>query len=118
MLARYLRSFPATTALTVVKFLVIATLLCSVVFRDPSPASRFTTALIVLVGAILVVVQALVGKRYLWTAAFIAIGIFFSPGAAFITPSSDWFLLADVIAIGVLAFSVGSVSALPDAALA
>ena len=61
------------------KWISIAMLLMAMLFWSPSPLFQVALALVVTVGAVLVLIQAWQAKKYGWAAGFLAVAILFNP---------------------------------------
>jgi len=88
------------------------TVLMAAMFWRPSEGYGVLLQFVVSVGAILVVVQALQARKYLWGIGFSSIAVLFNPVAP-IAFSRQVFLWLDVVCLAMFAISLAILKARP-----
>ncbi len=88
------------------------TVLLAAIFWRPSEGFGVLFQFVVSVGAILVVVQAVQARKYLWVIGFSSIGVVFNPVAPIVF-SRPVFLWLDVMCFAMFAISLTALKARP-----
>ncbi len=98
---------------TIMKSVSIAALLLAATAWRSAPNYQLLLDFVVCTGAIVVVMQAVRAKRYLWTAAFAAIAVLFNPVVPVPRPTGDLFLLMIFVCLAPFAISLAALKTQP-----
>ncbi len=93
---------------TIMKSVSIAALLLAATSWRSAPNYQLLLDFVVCMGAIVVVMQAVRARRYLWTAAFVAIAVLFNPVVPVPRPTGDLFFLMIFICLAAFAISLAA----------
>jgi len=97
---------------------IAALLLAAMSWRSLTSYQLLLLDLAVFMGAVVVAQQAVRAKRYLWTAAFVAIALLFNPVVPVPRPTADLFLLMIFVCLAPFAFSLAALKTQPILSIA
>jgi hypothetical protein len=97
----------------IMKWVSIAALLLAVMFWRSAANYQLLLAFVVCVGAIVVVQQAVLAKKYFWAAGFVAIALLFNPIVLVFRTSGNLFLLMVLVCIVTFAISLAALKTQP-----
>lgn len=98
---------------TIMKSVSIAALLLAAMSWGSASRNQLWLDLTVFMGAFVVAQQAVRAKRYVWTAAFVAIALLFNPVAPVPRPTGDLFLLMIFVCLAPFAISLAALRTQP-----
>ena len=103
---------------TIMKWVSIAALLLAAMFWPSAANYQLLLEFVVCVGAMVVVLQAVQTKKYVWAAAFVAMGLLFNPVVPAFTPSGSLLLLMVLVCIAPFAISLAALKTQPALSIA
>jgi hypothetical protein len=100
------------------KWISSAALLTATVFWGVALNYALLLTVVVFLGAIVVLQQAVSERKYVWAAGFAAIAIVFNPAAPLFQASGDWFRVTALVCTAVFAISLIALKARPVLSIA
>ena len=97
----------------IMKLVSSAALLLMVMLAGSVESYQLPFTVVVFLGAIVVLVQAIGTREYFWAAAFIAIALVFNPVAPLFQTAGNWFLMMALVCTAVFAVSLTALKARP-----
>jgi hypothetical protein len=95
------------------KWISSAALLIATVFWGVALDYELLLTVVVFMGAIVVLQQAVSEREYFWAAGFAAIALIFNPAAPLFQASGDWFRLTAFACTAVFAISLAALKTRP-----
>lgn len=92
----------------IMKWVSIAALLTTALFWRLAANYQLLLGFVVFLGAIVVVRQAIQARKYLWSAAFVAIAVLFNLLVLVLKPSGNLSLLMDLVCIAPFVISLSA----------
>lgn len=102
----------------VMKCITSAALLLATVFWSIAPDYELLLTVVVFIGAIVVLQQAVSERRFVWVGGFAAIAVVFNPAAPLFQASGDWFRMTALVCTAVFALSLIALKARPVLSIA
>jgi hypothetical protein len=100
------------------KWISSAALLTATVFWGVALDYELLLTVVVFLGAIVVLQQAVSERKYVWAAGFGAIALVFNPAAPLFQASGDWFRVTALVCTAVFAISLIALKARPVLSIA
>jgi hypothetical protein len=100
------------------KWISSAALLTATVFWGVALDHELLLTVVVFLGAIVVLQQAVSERKYVWAAGFGAIALVFNPAAPLFQASGDWFRVTALVCTAVFAISLIALKARPVLSIA
>jgi hypothetical protein len=95
------------------KWTCSATLLLATVFWSIAFDYELLLTVVVFMGAIVVLQQAVSERQYFWAAGFALIGLIFNPAAPLFQASGDWFRITAFVCAAVFVVSLTALKTRP-----
>jgi hypothetical protein len=102
----------------IMKWISSATLLLAGVFWGVALDYELLLTVVVFMGAIVVLQQAVSEGEYLWAAGFAAIALVFNPAAPLFQASGDWFRMMALVCTAIFAVSLTALKTQPILSIA
>ncbi len=98
---------------TIMKSVSMAALLLAAISWRSAPNYQLLLNFVICMGAVVVIMQAVRARRYVWTAAFSAIALLFNPVVPVPRPTGDLFLLMIFVCLAPFAISLAALKTQP-----
>jgi Family of unknown function (DUF6804) len=103
---------------TIMKWISSATLLLATVFWSIALDYQLLLTVVVFLGAIVVLQQAVSERRFIWAGGFAVVALVFNPAAPLFQASGDWFRMTALVCTALFAISLTALKTRPALSIA